>query len=65
MYNDKDRKIKRILVDADTPSKEPLVFDTEKMKEKIVVDVDETITDEVDTDSIYSRFLSELRNRDT
>ncbi len=65
MYNDKDRKIKRILVDADTPSKEPLVFDTEKMKEKIVVDVDETITDEVDTDSIYSRFLSELRNRDS
>ena len=48
------------MVDADTPNKEPLVFDTEQMKKKIVINVDGTGTNEVNTDSIYARFLEEL-----
>lgn len=61
MYKDDNTMIKRIMVDADTPSKEPLVFDTEQMKEKIVINVDGTGTNEVDTKSIYERFFEELR----
>lgn len=60
IYNDDGKKIKRITVDADTPNKEPLHFDTEQMKEKIVIEVDGTVTSEVDTGSIYARFSEEL-----
>ena len=60
MYRDDNTQIKRIMVDADTPNKEPLVFDTEQMKKKIVINVDGTGTNEVNTDSIYARFLEEL-----
>lgn len=64
MYRDDDTKIKRIMVDADTPSKEPLIFDTEQMKEKIVINVEGTGTNEVDTESIYARFFEELHRLD-
>lgn len=61
MYKADNTKIKRIMVDADTPGKEPLIFDTEQMKEKIVINVEGTGTNEVDTESIYVRFMEELR----
>lgn len=61
MYKDENNQIKRITVDAETPNKEPLAFDTEQMKEKIVINVDGTGTNEVNTDSIYARFQEELR----
>ncbi|EXG84104.1 hypothetical protein K413DRAFT_0816 [Clostridium sp. ASBs410] len=38
-YNDKSLKIKRITVEGDRETKDPLVFDTERMKQKYPVEV--------------------------
>lgn len=41
-YNKKDGTVKRIVVDTRDMENNPLSFDTEKIKEKIVIDVNET-----------------------
>lgn len=53
IYNNKSMPIKRITVDGDRESKEPLVFDTEKMKEKYPVEVLEETNGEVMTADIF------------
>lgn len=57
LYNSKDKKIKRITVKADDKSESAIVFDTEKIKEKAVVDIEETITGEVREESIRQKLL--------
>lgn len=56
----KDKKVKRITVEADGDNKELLRFDTDIMKEKIVIEVHGTSTNEVETNSIYKIFLEEV-----
>jgi hypothetical protein len=58
----KDKKVKRITVEADGSNKEFIRFDTDIMKEKITVDVNGTNNNEVDTNSIYKIFLDEVEN---
>lgn len=54
MYNNQEMPIKRITVKGDRETKDPLTFDTEKMKEKYPIDVKEDIsTGEVDTMDIF------------
>ena len=56
MYNDKSMPIKRITVKGDRDTKDPLTFDTEKMKEKYPIDVIEESTGEVNTEEdVYKR----------
>ena len=57
LYNSKNRKVKRITVKADDKSESSIVFDTEKIKEKESVEVEETITGEVREESIKRKLL--------
>lgn len=57
LYNNKNRKVKRITVKADDASESAIVFDTEKIKEKEVVDIDETITGEAKEESIKDKLV--------
>lgn len=57
LYNSKNRKVKRITVKADDKSESSIVFDTEKIKEKEIVEVEETITGEVREESIKRKLL--------
>ena len=54
MYNDKSIPIKRITVKGDRDTKDPLTFDTEKMKEKYPIDVIEESTGEVNTEDLFN-----------
>ena len=61
MYNDKNKRIKRVTVDGESVEKTSLSFNTEQMKDKRIVDVAiNSITEEVLTEDIYKRFLNEL-----
>lgn len=53
IYNNKSIPIKRITVEGDRATKDPLVFDTEKMKEKYPVDVLEESNGEVVSFDIF------------
>lgn len=57
LYNSANRKVKRITVKADDKSESAIVFDTEKIKEKEVVDIEETVTGEVREESIRKKLL--------
>ena len=57
LYNDKGKKVKRITVKADDKTESAIVFDTEKIKEKEVVEIEETITGEVREESIRNKFM--------
>ena len=46
--------IKRITVKGDRDTKDPLTFDTEKMKEKYPIDVIEESTGEVNTEDLFN-----------
>jgi hypothetical protein len=60
-YYDKDKVVKRITVKADDISKDALSFDTEKLKEKIIIDVKEDIvTGEVDSIDMKSILRREI-----
>jgi hypothetical protein len=61
LYNDKTKKIKKIYVDAETNDSTPLKFDTESMKEKVIVDVLETITGEVNSDDMKKELFKEIK----
>ncbi|MFW6678810.1 hypothetical protein ACOAOT_14240 [Lacrimispora sp. AGF001] len=52
-YNDKSLKIKRITVEGDRETKDPLVFDTERMKQKYPVEVLEESNGEVKSFDIF------------
>lgn len=57
LYNSKNRKVKRITVKADDKLESSIVFDTEKIKEKGIVEVEETVTGEVREESIKCKLL--------
>ena len=57
LYNNKKRKVKRITVKADDKQEAEIVFDTEKVKEKLVVEIEETVTGEVREDSIKKQLV--------
>lgn len=57
LYNNKNRKVKRITVKADDRQESAIVFDTEKVKEKVVVEVEETIFGEVRERSIKDKMI--------
>lgn len=52
MYKKGDGTIKRIWVASDDESNNPLSFDTEKMREKINLEVNESITGEPETEDV-------------
>lgn len=61
LYNDQNKNIKRVTVQGDGDSKEALSFDTEQMKHKIIIDVDQTHdTGEVSTRNIFDLMLIEI-----
>lgn len=57
LYNRKNRKVKRITVKADDKQESAISFDTEKVKEKVVVEVGETVTGEVREESIKEKMI--------
>ncbi len=57
LYNAKNRKIKRITVKADDKSESAIVFDTEKIKEKEIVEIEETLTGEAKEESIKNKLI--------
>lgn len=57
LYNDKNRKVKRITVKADDRQESAIVFDTERIKERSIVEVEETITGEVREESIKKKLI--------
>lgn len=61
LYNAKNRKIKRITVKADDKSDSAIVFDTEKIKEKEIVEIEETLTGEAKEESIKSKLMETVR----
>lgn len=61
IYNDKDKNVKRVTVQGDGESKESLSFDTEQMKQKIIVNVETTKdTGEVSTRSMFNTLFTEM-----
>ena len=58
LYNNKKRKVKRITVKADDKQEAEIVFDTEKVKEKLVVEIEETVTGEVREESIKKQLVN-------
>lgn len=61
IYNDPGRRVKRVTVEGDGESKEVLSFDTEQMKQKIIVTVERTEdTGEVSTNSIFTQMYVEM-----
>lgn len=56
MYNDQNSSVRSVTVDADSDSKDPIRFDTEEMKEKIIKDIDVDKNGEIATDSIFRAF---------
>ncbi len=61
IYNDKGKIIKRVTVEGDLEEKVPISFNTEQMKEKNTVLVEEDIfTGEVKTQSIYKIFTEQM-----
>lgn len=58
LYNSKKRKVKRITVKADDKQEAEIVFDTEKVKEKLVVEIEETVTGEVHEESIKKQLVN-------
>lgn len=61
IYNDKNKRVKRVTVHGDGTAKQQLSFDTEQMKKKIVIQVDVTSdTGEVSTRSIFDTLLIEM-----
>lgn len=61
LYNAKNRKIKRITVKADDKSESTIVFDTEKIKEKEIVEIEETLTGEAKEESIKSKLIEVVK----
>ena len=60
MYRDGNKRVKRITIKADNEDRNPISFDTEKIKAKEVVDVSETLNGEVHEYSIKEKLLSVL-----
>lgn len=61
MYYNKNREIKKITIKADCEGVNDLSFDTEKLKEKMTVDVMTTITGEVNTKDMIRILLGKIR----
>lgn len=59
-YNSKNKIIKKVTVNGDGESKEPIQFDTEKMKEKIIIEVSTGETGEVNTRDIFDIMFTEI-----
>lgn len=57
LYNNKKMPIKRITVKGDRETKDPLTFDTEKMKEKYPIEVNELINGEVDSEDLFNEMV--------
>lgn len=57
MYKDANKKVKRITVKADNEDKNPITFDTEKIKAKKIVDVSATLSGEVKEYSIKEKLF--------
>lgn len=61
LYNDKSKRIKRVTVEGDNINNDPISFNTEQMKEKVVVEVDTEIgTGEVNTKDMYRKLIQEV-----
>lgn len=61
VYNSNACKVKRVTVEGDGTNKEPLRFDTEQMKQKFIVNVQQTAdTGEVDTRSMFDKLFVEI-----
>lgn len=60
IYKDPKKKIKKIYVDADENDGNPLKFDTERMKDKHILDVLERYNGEVDTESLHTVMFQTL-----
>jgi hypothetical protein len=62
MYKNQSMPIKRITIDGDRENKNPLTFDTEKMKEKNTINVqEEFITGEADTKDMFAQLEDLLK----
>lgn len=57
LYKDKSMPIKRITVKGDRESKDPLVFNTEAMKEKYQVEIAEDINGEAITGDVFREMI--------
>lgn len=63
IYNDKKKSVKRVTVQGDGALKESLSFNTEQMKQKIMVNVEATEdTGEVNTRSMFDTLFVEIIN---
>ncbi len=61
MYKDRSMPIKRITVKGDRESKNPLVFNTEAMKEKYPIEVTEDINGEAISEDVFREMVSLCR----
>ena len=61
MYKDRSMPIKRITVKGDRESKNPLVFNTEAMKEKYPIEVTEDINGEAISEDVFREIVSLCR----
>lgn len=62
IYNDSQRKIKKVYVESKGENGNPLHFDTEEMREKEILDVEETYSGEVDKGDLYDQMIRCLLN---
>lgn len=62
IYNDSQRKIKKVYVESKGENGNPLHFDTEEMREKEILDVEETYSGEVDKGDLYDQMIRCLSN---
>lgn len=62
IYNDSQRKIKKVYVESKGENGNPLHFDTEEMREKEILDVEETYSGEVDKGDLYDQMIKCLSN---
>jgi len=62
LYNDKNKKIKRITVKGENDEEIQTIFNTERMKEKVIVEVSTEIgTGEVDSKEIMRILKNEVK----
>lgn len=62
IYNDSQRKIKKVYVESKGENGNPLHFDTEEMREKEILDVEETYSGDVDKGDLYDQMIRCLSN---
>lgn len=62
IYNDSQRKIKKVYVESKGENGNPLHFDTEEMREKEILDVEGTYSGEVDKGDLYDQMIRCLSN---